>query len=100
MTRRNAERLAAYYRADGRPVEVEQMREPIGGTKTAAGRSGPGEPTGQYLVRLLDTGDVLVDDADALFAERNDSASTRFPECAECGARPGQAHDPACGVHD
>lgn len=26
----------------------------------------------------------------------NDDASTGFPECRECGARPGQAHDPSC----
>jgi hypothetical protein len=26
----------------------------------------------------------------------NDAANTQFPECAECGARPGQAHDPLC----
>jgi hypothetical protein len=26
----------------------------------------------------------------------NDRANTAFPECPECGASPGQAHDPTC----
>jgi hypothetical protein len=31
---------------------------------------------------------------------QNDAANTRFPECPECGARPGQAHDPTCSVRE
>ena len=32
------------------------------------------------------------------FRGANDEPNVRFPECAECGAPPGQAHDPACTV--
>lgn len=28
----------------------------------------------------------------------NNAANVRFPECSECGARPGQAHDPLCTI--
>ena len=45
---------------------------------------------------LRDVAERAVSDGTAT----NDAANVRFPECPECGAPPGQAHDPTCTVTD